>query len=246
MIADLSLNSVEVYFECGLSWGLGRSLCPVVRSDDRRQFLPKWLLDLQVVNYGSDSGMQELLQRIRKVGTEKNSKSRNRCESAVPGKIAIVSSATDQITHQNAIIKAACGIYGMSYTQSEAFSDRELAVELPRSIADASLLIINIQGDFSEADLFGIFCTGAILSHPSSGIDTKKLLKQVLIVTHGASPESIKIFPDSAKRIRNVKIISPNALTKEVHSFGVNYRKWVLLQATATKGSQDAKKPIGR
>ena len=243
LIADLSQNSVEVYFECGLAWGVGRTLCPVVRSEDRKALLPQWLRDLQIANYRAETGFEEILKVIRRIASEKNVKQRNRCEVAIPGKIAILSENNEIIAGQNSLVRAACGQYGMEFFASVRLDAAQLSVDLPRDIADASLLIINIHGNFSEADLFGIFCAGAVLSHPSSGESRKKLLKQVIIVSHGTNPAHIKIFPEAAKRIRNVKIVAPSDLVHEIHSFGESYRRWVDIQSNPSKGAQSVAKP---
>lgn len=242
VIADVSLNSLEVYFECGLAWGHGKTLCPVVRTSDRMVHVPNWLRDIQVVDYSKELKLDELLAKIRQSCADKPPRQRNRCEIAIPGKIEIVAMDAATLERQNAAVKAVCGQYGMEYTPSSQLTDKELSTELPVSISSASLLIINIDGKFSDSDLFGVFCTGAILSHPSSGVSSKKLLKQVRVVTHGKTAKLIKIFPDAAKRIPNVKIIEPKALDEELHAFGVSYRRWVALQSQDDKERSDAAK----
>lgn len=226
-IADLSLRSVEVYFECGLAWGLGRVLCPVVRDQSRREHVPKWMHDLQIVDYSTTEGMNALVTMVRRLASERARRARDRTESAVPGKVSLLAYEQEKCNAQNELIKSACGVFGMDFVASPCLGRDDLSVDLPRDVADASLLVANLGPAITDENLFSIFAAGAVLANPSSGVSGRNLIKQVVFVANDISPSSVKIFPESAKSLRkNAKIIGPSQLTTELHSFGASYQRW--------------------
>lgn len=226
LLADLSLNSLEVYFECGLAWGLGKSFHPFVSTSDRRAFLPKWLLSIQVGEYGTPEGFNSVVSLLRELADTRQVRARNRCESANPGKISILTRNSEILNDQLEIVKSVSGRFGMPFFENEALDLNRIAVGVPESIVDSSLLIVNIEGNGSESDRFSAFCVGAILSHPSSGVHKRKLLKKVLVVIPDNAPLFLKIFPDSAKNIKNVQIIRKDSLLGELVTFGQSYKDW--------------------
>jgi hypothetical protein len=240
LLADLTFNSLEVYFECGLAWGLGRNFYPLVSSADRRELLPRWLLGLQVGEYLTPPGFEGVVALLRELADMRIPRARNRCESAVPGKISILTRDNTILENQSIIVKSVCSRYGMSSFDSALLDLTRATVEVPLNIADSSLLIVNIEGNYSDSDRFSAFCVGAILSHPSSGVHTRKLLKRVLVVMPDDSSLSLKIFPDSAKQIKNVKIIHKSALNHELAIFGQAFKDWRVGQFKVQKDLPNA------
>jgi len=240
LLADLTLNSLEVYFECGLAWGLGRNFHPLVAEGDRRGLLPQWLLGLQVGEYGSPAGFNSVVSLLRELADSRVPRARNRCESAVPGKISILTRDSALLLAQASHVQSACAKFGMPSFDSALLDLTRTAVEVPPSVADSSLLIVNIEGDYSDADRFAAFCVGAILSHPSSGVHTRKLLKRVLVLLPDDAPPTLKIFPDSARQIKNVRVIRRSSLMQELVMFGQTFRDWRAAQFKSQKDAPNA------
>lgn len=240
LLADLTLNSLEVYFECGLAWGLGRNFHPLVSATERRTLLPQWLLGLQIGEYGTASGFNSIVSLLRELADARVPRARNRCESAVPGKISILTRDQEILSAQTVLVQSACARFGMSPFESTVLDLTRTAVEVPQHVADSSLLIVNIEGNYSDADRFAAFCVGAILSHPSSGVHTRKLLKRVLVVVPDEAPLVLKIFPESAKQIKNVRMIRRPALVQELVTFGQAFKEWKLAQVKSHKDVSNA------
>lgn len=92
-----------------------------------------------------------------------------------------------------------------------------------RAAARASLLVGVLAG--KPSDFFVHFAAGAMLSTPTSGESKQHLSKRVLLVVPNA-PLHETLTPASARKVREVSVITPDVLQKELYNYGQRYKGW--------------------
>jgi hypothetical protein len=76
-----------------------------------------------------------------------------------------------------------------------------------------------------SSDFFVHFAAGAVLSAPTSGESKQHLSKRVLLVVPNAQA-SETLTPASARKVREVSVITPDLLQKELYEYGQRYKSW--------------------
>lgn len=226
-VADLSVLNREVLFECGFAWGLRRPILPVAATPHERARVPAWFTDIEFGHFLSDEGMGHLVDSVAHhvaLRQKQGGGRRPKHGKSNPRGVVVVEHNTNRRLAQEQVA-AACSEYGM---------DSPLVIEDPQGLesiesgpahvaAKASLFVGVLSG--TKSDFFVHFAAGAVLSAPTSGESRQHLSKRVLLVVPNAQA-SETLTPASARKVREVSVITPDRLRSELHDYGEHYKNW--------------------
>ena len=227
VVADLTLLSPEVLFECGFAWGLGRPILPITRVSPTDAQLPRWLTDLQVGDLSSEKGWGHLIDSVgAHLQEPKSRRNSRRLPPSIPGLIVVLPTPpiTDAIVgHVNQVAAR----YGMRKPEICEGSVEALAATEPNivnNVARASLLVAGLNQ--SPSDSFVHFAAGVIVAHPKAGASRRLLDRRVLLVVPSAKQLS-ELTADSARRVEpTVRTVTQTDVSAELTRYGTAYQRW--------------------
>jgi hypothetical protein len=226
VVADLTLLSPEVLFECGFAWGLSRPILPVTRLSPNVDRLPRWLTDLQVGDTSTAAGWMHLVDSVSSHLREtKGSRKLRGLPPAVPGRLVVLpylpidTPAVEQVQH---IARR----YGLSVDVIDTLPE-VLAVTEPsviHRVAQASLLVAGLH--HAPSDSFVHFAAGVVVSHPKAGASDRLLNRRVLLVVTSAAAIR-ELAADSALKVeQTVRAAAWVEMADEVALYGRAYQRW--------------------
>lgn len=225
-IADLSVLNREVLFECGFAWGLGRPILPVAATPSERARVPGWFTDIQFGHFSTEEGMGHLVDSIahhvdmrRQLGGRRSKRGKSNPRGVV------VVEHNDNGCPVSELTDAACKEHGMD---APSIIENPTGLESIESgpidaVARASLFVGALTG--TSSDFFVHFAAGAVLATPTSGESKQHLSKRVLLVVPNQKARET-LTPTSARKVREVSVITPNQLQKELFDYGERYKNW--------------------
>lgn len=234
VVADLTVLSPEVLFECGFAWGLGRPILPVTKELGLNHRLPRWLTDLQVGYFATEKGVQHLLDSIAEHLTDtRGHRLRAHSAGAMPSSVVLLRPTRNQFD-LSAQVQQSAARFGLATgeddTQVEAIES--ISSALVEEVAHCSLLVAPLQNDLSDS--FVHFACGVIASEPKSGAIKPKLSRRVLLVVKDGN--AAKTLPaDSARRLTGViRVVLENQISAELIDYGSSYQSWLKKQEAQT------------
>ena len=232
VVADLTLLSPDVLFECGFAWGLGRSILPVTRSVQGHEHLPKWLTDLQIGHFSSEEGLQDIVNSISHHIEGRQRKPRSRSAVATPGKVVVLAQTKGSGDIHDQCV-AASAQWGLEILAKGRDVDNLQSIEsdLAEEVAHASLLIGELTG--RQSDSFVHFASGAVVAVPTAGASSKRLPKKVILVVGRADLRN-QLVPVSARKVKIVHVITHDELATALNDYGKQFKNWIKKQEVTT------------
>lgn len=226
-IADLSVLNRDVLFECGFAWGLGRPILPVASTPERHTRMPSWFTDIQFGDYSSVEGMGHILNSIAHHLT-KHSQPKGGLVGRVKGNPRAVAITGGGLPDHSLVdmVNAVCNQYGMDvpYEIKDVSILESIESTQVDEIVQASLFIGVLSGGTSDS--FIHFTAGAVLSAPRSGGSKTRMTKLVLLVVPDAEAK-LNMTPTSARKVKEVRVVTPQQLHNELVSYGQRYENWL-------------------
>ena len=226
IIADLTVLSSEVLFECGFAWGLGKPILPVTRKVDSHGLMPRWLTDLQIGNLSFDKGWNDLINSLGHHISEIHKKRRKApSDSANPSSVVILKSNSSLSLIEDQVRQMAMR-FGMEVQYEDTLFDtlEGTTSELVAQVAHCSLLVAPLLNQLSDS--FVHFACGVVGSVPKTGVSKRKLSRRILLVVNSVN-ETECLPADSARRMSGViRIITPQQLCQELTKYGQLFTTW--------------------
>lgn len=228
VVADLTLLSPEVLFECGFAWGLGRILIPVTRTPRDLANLPEWIRELQFGHFDSEQDWRLLLDSI---GSYLRAGSRPKRAGrfpipVVPTDITLLQGVEgfDLLKEQ---VETMSSRYGLAVRQHsfEAVSLDSEQSDLLTAVSSSSLVVAPIDGVASDS--FVHFAAGLVAARPKAGVSQSKLYRKILLIVRNAELVP-RLIPDSALRVKpTVRAVILSNAVEELSRFGEAYKRWI-------------------
>ena len=225
VVADLSVLSPEVLFECGFAWGLHKAILPVTSESGGFSHLPNWMKEIQ---FGIHSASGDLASVVDAISQALNDKRRSPAgangSSPNPRNIALI--APPSCEHVIDQVRHGCGRYGFDLLGPELTGETmsDIGDGFVSAVASASLFV----GRLGNTDLDNQvhFGAGMVCAVPNAGVSKVKFQRRVLLVVGNDERPEVCVS-DSARRVAGiVKVIRESQIGLEITAFVQAYRLW--------------------
>jgi len=229
VVADVTSLSPEVLFECGFAWGLSRPILPVVQDEKWVSRLPRWLTDLQIGNFTTESGWKDLIDSIAE-NLIRGRARRHRLPEPIPGKTVWLRGSSHFEEHRVKFDHIA-GRFNLAVSKDESLPDDlgEADESLINEVCRCSLLVASLNN--TAADSFVHFAAGVVAAHPSAGVAKRKLNRMVVMAMVSRINTEEILAADGARRTAGVvSVVGLDELETELLRFGRLYTNWLTSQ----------------
>jgi len=218
VLGDVSGMRVDVIFELGFAYGLGKPIIPAVSRESEIGLIPRWLGATQVGHFENQAGLTNLAAALIEHLTNPEFQKAPKPPQPVPGL---------------AVWVRALKWNEQARQQFETQGRREgLRVELINSdtpvqkiierAASSSLLVVSLDG--TEEDTLMHFICGAVVAKPKVGY-ARNLERKILVIQ---LPSQYSNFAaDSLLRCEDIVLATGlDAIGSETQKYGNSYQKW--------------------
>ena len=231
VIAELSVLSPEVLFECGFAWGLNKPLIPVIRSSANSENLPKWLTDIQFGESSTEKGLSDVVNVISTYMQEGATvRQLTNTMMPSPNEVVVISKFDSSETIDK--VRQFSSRHDLSFC-SPNFIDESLCStdeSITSVISHASLIIGCLSG--TKFDNLVHFAAGMVCARPTAGIARKKMRRHVLLLIP-ENEHSELLIADSARRVTHiVRVAKESELIRSLESFVKLRKQWQTKQET--------------
>ena len=222
VIGDITKLRLDVIFELGFAYGLGKPTVPVVSHRDDFSAVPSWLAAIQVGHFADQAGLTDIAASVFQILRDPSVLKVPRPPQPIPGLAvwARVQPWNEQASRQFETFASREGL------RVELIPDQQSLERSMHRVASASLLVITMDG--TGCDTLSHYIAGAVVAKHRAGYGGKSLARKILILEEPSVAKHTSLTASSLLKCQDVVLsVILDRIPAETRQYGQTYKEWI-------------------